>query len=70
MARRAPQNFGFPYNISVTAGASDFKFAAQLGFAQAHNKITRRRKGARGSGLGEHPKIWGFAFSIYTVGNG
>jgi len=36
-ARGAPQGFGFPYNISATAGASDFKFGAQLGFAKAHH---------------------------------
>jgi len=26
----APQNFVFPYNISATAGASNFKFGTQL----------------------------------------
>jgi len=26
--------FGFPYNISATAGASDFKFGQQLGVFQ------------------------------------
>jgi len=64
-ARRAPQNFGFPYNISATAGASDFKFGAQLGFAKAHHKITRRRKDGRGPGLSKLPKILWFHF--YTV---
>ena len=39
----------------------------QLGFAKAHDKSTRSRKGGRGPGLGELPKIWGFPFSIYTV---
>jgi len=28
-AREPPKNFGFPYNISATVGASDFKFGAQ-----------------------------------------
>jgi len=28
---------GFPYNISVTSEASDFKFGTQLGFAKAHH---------------------------------
>jgi len=51
---------GFSYNISATAWASDFKFSAQLGFAKAHHKITRRRKVGRGPGLGELPNIWGF----------
>jgi len=66
-ARGAPQNFGFPYNISAMVDASDFKFGAQLGFVKAHHKITRRRKGGRGPGLGELPKIWGFHFNIYTT---
>ena len=58
---------GFSYNIFATAGASDFKFGAQLGFAKAHHKITRRRKGGGGPGLGELFKISGFPFNIYTV---
>jgi len=33
-----PKNFGFPYNTYATAGASDFKFGAQLGFVKAHHK--------------------------------
>jgi len=31
---------GFPFNISATAEASDFKFGTQLGLAKAHHKIT------------------------------
>jgi len=58
---------GFPYNISATARASDFKFGAQLGFAKDHHKITRRRKGRHGPWLGELPKMCGFPFNIYTV---
>ena len=58
---------GFPYNISAKAGASAFKFGMQLGFAKAHHKITRRRKGGGGPGLREHLKIWGFPFNIYTM---
>jgi len=58
---------GFTYNISATAGDNDFKFDAQLGFATAHHKITRRRKGGRGPGLGELPNIWGFFFNFYTM---
>jgi len=34
---------GFPYNISATAGASDFKFGTQLGFAEVHHKITQKK---------------------------
>jgi len=56
---------GFPYNISATTGATDFKFCTQLGFAKVHDKITRRRKGRHGSRLGELPKMWEF-FSIFT----
>jgi len=43
-ARGALQNFGVPYNISVTAGARDFKFGTQLGFAKAHHKTTPKGK--------------------------
>ena len=56
-----------PCNIFATAGTSDFKFGAQLGFAKAHHKITRRRKAAHGPGLVELPKSWGFPFNIYTM---
>ena len=58
---------GFPYNISATAGASDFKFGRQLGFAKAHDKITRRRNGRHGPGLGKLPNILGFPFNICTT---
>jgi len=55
-----------PCNISATAGASDFKFGMQLGFAKAHHKITRRRKGGHGpAGLEELPKSGG-SRSIFT----
>jgi len=57
-----PKIFGFPYNISATAGASEFQFA----FARTHRKITCRRKGGHGPGLGELLKIWGF-LSIFTM---
>ena len=62
-ARGAPQNFGFPCNIFATAGVSDFRFGAQLGFAKTYHKITCRRKG----GLHEVLKIWWFPFNIYTM---
>jgi len=54
-----PENWGFPFNISATAEASDFKFGTQLVFAKAHQKITPRGKSGRGLGLGELPKIFG-----------
>jgi len=49
------------------AWVSDFKFGAQLGFAKAHYKITRRRRGEHGSRLGELPNICVFPFNIYTM---
>ena len=42
-------------------------FGAQLGFAKAHHKIICRRKGGRGPGLGELPKICGFSFNIFMM---
>jgi len=39
-----PKNLGVPFNIYITADASDFKFGTQLGFAKAHQKITPRGK--------------------------
>jgi len=62
---KLPKILEFPYNISATAGASNFKFVAQLGFAKAHHKITRRRKSGHGPGLRKLPKIWGSP-SIFT----
>jgi len=52
LARGAPKIFEFPCNIFATARTSDFKFGAQLGFAKAHHKITRRRK------AGHVPGTW------------
>jgi len=52
-----PEVWGFPFNISATAEASDFKFGIQLGLAKAHIKITPRGKSRGGLGLGELPKI-------------
>jgi len=42
--RRAPQIWGFPFNISATAKTSDFKIGTRLEFAKGHYKITHRRK--------------------------
>ena len=50
---------GFPFNISATAEASNFKFGMQRGFAMAHQKITPRGKSGRRPGLGERPKSFG-----------
>ena len=54
-----PEICGFPFNISVTAEASDFKFGTQFGFAKDDHKITTQGKSGRGLGLGKHPNIWG-----------
>ena len=62
-----PAIWSFPFNISATAEASDFKFGTQHGFAKAHHKITRRRKGGHSPGLRDLPKIWGSPFNIYTM---
>ena len=44
-AREAPIRYlGFPFSISATADASDFKFGIQLGFAKVHHKTTPRQK--------------------------
>ena len=41
-----PKSLRFPFNISATAEASDFKFGMKLGFDKAHHKITPRGKWA------------------------
>jgi len=43
-ARGVPEIWGFHFNITATAEASDFKFGTQLRFAKAHHKITLRGK--------------------------
>jgi len=58
---------GFPFNISATAEASDFKFSKQLGFAKAHHKITPIGKSGYSLALGELPKMLRFHFNIYTM---
>jgi len=63
----SPEIWGFPFNISATAEASDFKLGTQLRFAKAYDKITHRRKGRHGTGLGVLPKMWGFS-SIFNNG--
>jgi len=37
-----PKILEFPYNISATAEASNFKIGMLLGFAKAHHKINSR----------------------------
>jgi len=44
--------FEFPFNVSATVDASDFKFGMQLGFAKGHHKITPREKSGRSPWLG------------------
>ena len=59
-----PEIWGFPFNISATAEASDFTFGTQLEFAKAHHKITPRGKSGHGLELGELPNILGFSYNI------
>jgi len=60
-----PEIRGFPFNISSTAEASDFKFGTQLRFAKAHHKITCRKRVGVALSKGSSPKFGGFA-SIFT----
>ena len=62
-----PDISGFPFNISATAEASDFKFGIQLGFANDHHKITPISKSGHGLRLGELPKFLWFYFNIYAM---
>jgi len=62
-----PKIWRFPYNISTTAEASDFKTGTRLGFAKAHYKIAHRRKNGCGPGLEELPKILWFPFNICAI---
>ena len=41
---KLPKILGFPFNISATDNASDFKFGTRLGFAKANHKITLTEK--------------------------
>jgi len=63
-ARGAAEIWGFPFNIFVTAEATDFKFGTQLEFVKTHHKVTPRGKSWHGLGLGELPKIVGFPYNI------
>jgi len=56
--------WGFSFDISATAEASDFKFGKQLGFAKSYHKVTPRGKSGSGLGLGELLKIVGFPYNI------
>ena len=49
----------FPYDISLTAEASNFKIGTHLGFAKAHHETTPRGKSERGLGLVKLLNIWG-----------
>ena len=41
---KLPKILGFPYNISATAGASDFNIITQLGFAKVRHKYYQKNK--------------------------
>jgi len=59
--------WGFPFNISAKAEASDSKFVTQLEFAKVHHKIAPRGKSGHSLGLVELPKIFRFHFNINTM---
>jgi len=44
LTRGALHNLEVPFNIYAMVEASDLKFCTQLGFANAHHKITLREK--------------------------
>jgi len=54
-----PKIWRFPFNISATAEAIDFKFGTQFGFGKAHHIITPRRKMVVALGYGSFPKFGG-----------
>ena len=60
-ARELPKILVFPYNISATADACNFKIGMPLVFAKAHHKVPYGRKSGRDPRLEELPKILGFA---------
>jgi len=62
-----PKIWWTPFDISATAGASDFKFCRQLGFAKAHHKITPGGKVGMAMGYGCSPK---FGVSLQYFCNG
>jgi len=57
---------GVPFNISVMAEASEFKFGIELGFAKSDYKITPKDKSGRGFRLGSLKNL-GFSFNIYAT---
>ena len=66
-SKGTPQIFGDLFNISAMTAASDFKFGMLLGFGNARDKITRRRKGTHGPGLKVLPKSCMFVLTFYTM---
>jgi len=56
-ARGAPEIWGFSFNISATAEASDFKSGKQFGFAKFRHKNQTQKKNGGGLGLEQLPKI-------------
>ena len=60
-----PKIWRFPFNISATAEASDFKCGKQLGFAKGHHKIIPREKvGVAMPWAKRTPQNWWFPFNI------
>ena len=65
--KELPKIWDFPFNISATAEASDFKFGEQLEFANSHHKITPRGKSGGALGLGELLKMLRFPYNISVM---
>ena len=67
-ARGAPQNWGFPFNISTITEGSDFKIGMLVGFAKAHhiNHIIPPKKWSWPWGGGALKNL-GFSFNIYAM---
>ena len=55
-----------PFNISVMAEASEFKFGIELRFANSNYKITPNDKSGRGFHLGSFKNLE-FFFIIYAM---
>ena len=62
-----PEIWGFPFNISAMAEASDYKLGIQLGFAKTHHKITARRQSGGCLGLDELLNILVFPYNIFAT---
>jgi len=58
---------GFSIIFLPGLGLTTSNFASRWSLPRPITKITRRKKGGHGPGLGEIPNIWGFSFNIYIM---